>query len=423
MLSRRKFLQYCLHSAVSVSLAQLLLPELADALSLLPGGKPPVIWVEGTSCTGNSISLDNTADPSLRTVLEELIDLRFSQPYMWAQDRDALNLLFDTVREHRDRYILVVEGGIPMALPEAVIIGEQNGERLNARDLIPRLADASRAVVAVGNCAAFGGPSMANPNPTGTKGVWNVVQSKPVINVPGCPAHPDWMVGTLTHIILYGLPRVDEFRRPTMFFGQLVHDICPRRFHYFNGDFAGAPGQAGCLYKVGCKGPITHADCPTRKFNDGVNWCINANNPCIGCAAPDFPDGGTSPFFARLGDLRVPPGVETTAMTVAKGVGAATALGLGAHFTATLRKGRLGKTLSSAEIPQDDQLPLTQDAEALDSKEQLEAEIKAIDRLADEQSALRREIRRLRLANRQHTRRSLLTRLNPFQRWRNKNKG
>jgi hydrogenase small subunit len=346
MLTRRKFLRLCLHTAASVSLAQLLLPDLAEALRLIPGGKPPVIWIEGTSCTGNSISLDNTADPSLRVVLEEIIDLRFSQLLMWPQDTAALDKLYQTREESRDNYILVVEGGIPMGLPEAVIIGEKDGQPLTAREVIPWLAETARAVVAVGNCASFGGPSKAHPNPTGTKGVWNVVSEKPVINVPGCPAHPDWMLGTLVHIILYGLPRVDEYRRPTLFFGELVHDRCPRRFHFFNGDFAAAPGEPGCLFKVGCKGPITHADCPTRKFNDGINWCINANNPCIGCAAPDFPDGGTSPFFSHLTDIRVPPGIETTALTVTKGVAAATTAGIGAHFAVNLARGRLGKNLT-----------------------------------------------------------------------------
>ncbi len=346
MLTRRKFLKYCLQGAAYVSLSQLLLPELAEALRLLPGGKPPVIWIEGTSCTGNSISLDNSADPSLRQVLTEIIDLRYSQIYMWPQGQQAVDILLSTAEENRDRFILVVEGGLPLGLPESVVVGEEGGKPLLASELIPRLGEAAQVVVAVGNCAAFGGPSKGHPNPTGTKGVWNVVTAKPVINVPGCPAHPDWMVGTLVHTILYGLPRVDEFLRPTMFFGELVHDRCPRRFHFFNGDFAAAPGQAGCLLKVGCKGPVTHADCPTRKFNDGVNWCINANNPCIGCAAPDFPDGGTSPFFAHLTDVRVPPGIETTALTVTKAVAAVTAAGIGAHFAASLATGRLGKNLS-----------------------------------------------------------------------------
>lgn len=420
MLTRRRFLQFCLHSAASVSLAQLLQPELAAALRLLPGGKPPVIWLEGTSCTGDTISLDNSADPSLRIVLEEIIDLRFSPLLMWAQDQEALDILFATMETHRDQFILVVEGGIPMDMPEAVIIGEQNGVRLNAKQLITDAAEAARVVVTVGNCAAFGGPSKGNPNPTGTKGVWQVVQKKPVINVPGCPAHPDWMVGTLVHTILYGLPRIDHYRRPTMFFGQLIHDICPRRFHFYNGKFAQSPGMAGCLLKVGCKGPITHADCSTRKFNDGVNWCINANNPCIGCAAPDFPDGGTSPFFSLSPDVNIPPGIKTTAMTVAKGVGAATALGIGAHFTASLLTGRLGESLTASE-----ELPVTPQTceQALGAiKEDLLAENELITRLEEGQRKLRRDVRQLRQANLPLKRRSILSLLNPLRFLRKKNK-
>lgn len=405
MLTRRRFLQLCLHTAAAAGLAQLLLPELAQALRLIPGGKPPVLWVEGTSCTGNSISLDNSSDPSLRTVLQEIIDLRFSQLYMWPSDHEAIGILYDTMERHRDEFILVVEGGIPMGLPESVWVGDRNGSPASARDVIPILGNAARAVVAVGNCAAFGGPSMGNPNPTGTKGVWKVVQTKPVINVPGCPAHPDWIVGTLVHLLLYGLPRVDEFRRPTMFFGQLVHDICPRRFHFFNGEFAQAPGQAGCLFKVGCKGPITHADCPTRKFNDGVNWCINANNPCIGCAAPDFPDGGTSPFFSHLTDVRVPPGVSATALTVTKAVGAVTGAAIATHLAVSYATGRLGENLTeetetNSAAPAQSGITITLPQEERDPE-----------RLEKRQESLQ-----------YGTRRSFLSRLNIFRRLRRKDK-
>ncbi|MBS4031373.1 MAG: hydrogenase small subunit [Clostridiales bacterium] len=420
MLTRRKFLRLCLNTAASATLAQMLLPELAEALRLIPGGKPPVIWIEGTSCTGNSISLDNIADPSLRTVFEEIIDLRYQQLTMWPQSYQAMDVLHETKEKERGRYILVVEGGIPMGLPESVIVGERDGIQLNARDTIPWLAEDAMAVVAVGNCAAFGGPSKAYPNPTGTKGVWNVVTNTPVINVPGCPAHPDWMVGTIVHIILYGLPRVDEFRRPTMFFGQLVHDICPRRFFFFNGDFANAPGEAGCLFKVGCKGPVTHADCPTRKFNDGINWCINANNPCIGCATPDFPDGGTSPFFEHLTDIRVLPGIETTAVTVTKGVGAATALGIGAHFAVNLAKGRLGNNLT---LETEKEIPVPTDNPYSAIKDELETERNALIKIEAEQILMQQDIKQIRrLQNQGRAGKSLLSKLNPLRFFRKKNK-
>ncbi|MBT9166847.1 MAG: Periplasmic (NiFeSe) hydrogenase small subunit [Syntrophomonadaceae bacterium] len=146
LLTRRRFLQFCLHSTASISLAQLLLLEFAEALRLLPGGKPPVLWLEGTSCTGDTISLDNSADPALRIVLEEIIDLRFSPLLMWAQNQEALDILFDTMEKHRDQFILVVEGGIPMGMPEAVIIGERIGKLhqfINDK-LLPDIEDIAR---------------------------------------------------------------------------------------------------------------------------------------------------------------------------------------------------------------------------------------------------------------------------------------
>lgn len=89
LLTRRKFQKLCVQTTVAASLSQLLLPDLARALRLLPGGKPPVLWIEGTSCTGNTVSLDNSADPALREVLEEIIDLRYSQLLMWPQNDEA----------------------------------------------------------------------------------------------------------------------------------------------------------------------------------------------------------------------------------------------------------------------------------------------------------------------------------------------
>ena len=43
-------------------------------------------------------------------------------------------------------------------------------------------------------------------------------------------------------------------------------------------------------------------DCPIRKWNAsgpgdyGVNWCIGARSPCLGCAEPGYPDA-MSPFY------------------------------------------------------------------------------------------------------------------------------
>jgi hydrogenase small subunit len=53
----------------------------------------------------------------------------------------------------------------------------------------------------------------------------------------------------------------------------VIHENCPRRAHFDAGRFAAAFGDEGhrkgwCLYKMGCKGPVTHAACSTRHFNE-----------------------------------------------------------------------------------------------------------------------------------------------------------
>jgi len=123
----------------------------------------------------------------------------------------------------------------------------------------------------------------------------------PVINVPGCPPHPDWFIGTIESILVGGLDavHVDDEGRPKRFFGQLIHENCPRRAYFDEGKFAKHLSDEGCLYELGCKGTITHADCALRRWNNGTNWVIGSGAPCNGCVEPGFPDL-ISPFYQRL---------------------------------------------------------------------------------------------------------------------------
>ena len=50
-------------------------------------------------------------------------------------------------------------------------------------------------------------------------------------------------------------------------------------------------------FSMGCKGPRSACDSFERKWNNGVNWCVN-NATCIGCTSPTFPDG-QSPFYVN----------------------------------------------------------------------------------------------------------------------------
>jgi hydrogenase small subunit len=98
-------------------------------------------------------------------------------------------------------------------------------------------------------------------------------------------------------ILIGGLSsvEVDDKGRPTAFYGKLIHDNCPRRGYFDDGKFAKKFSEPYCLYELGCKGPVTYADCPIRMWNSGTSWCVGANSPCIGCCNPGFPDE-VSPF-------------------------------------------------------------------------------------------------------------------------------
>ena len=218
-----------------------------------------------------------------------------------------MRVIEDTVANDAGGYVLVAEGAIPTSSAGVFgSIGERSGQPFSMRERLEELAKNSMAVLSVGTCASFGGIPAAYPNPTGCKSVRSVLEaagiSKPLINIPGCPPHPDWVVNTIAGILLNGLPKsseLDDNLRPLAFYGKLIHENCPRRASFDEGKFAKKPGDEGCLYELGCKGPITYADCSIRRWNNGTNWVIGVGAPCNGCTQPEFPDF-TSPFYEKL---------------------------------------------------------------------------------------------------------------------------
>jgi len=257
----------------------------------------------------------NSASPNIKNVLIDPVmpgkhvNLRFHATIMAGQGEPAVRVLRETALERPGEYLLLVEGSIPEGPYCAV--GELEGRHLTMKEMTAELAGDALAVIAVGTCASFGGIPSGEPNPTGARSVREVLEqngiSKPLINVPGCPPHPDWLVGTIAMVLLKGLPEPDDLDpalRPKAFYGKLIHDNCPRRAYFDSGQFAGHPGEPGCLYELGCKGPMTYADCPLRLWNNGANWCVGAGAPCIGCTEPTFPDR-LQPIFEKLDETRL----------------------------------------------------------------------------------------------------------------------
>jgi hydrogenase small subunit len=293
--TRREFIKICGGTVAGLSLSQTLIPEVARALEKAARGKPPVLWLQGAGCTGCSVSLLNAVHPDIAEVLLKIIDLRYHPTIMAAAGESAIDALEKTVREAKGKYVVVVEGSIPTAADgRYCVVGEQGGKEITMLEWTSRLGKNAAAVLAFGNCATFGGIPAAKPNPTEAKSVTEIFKRQriktPVINVSGCPPHPDWMVGTIAHILLYGIPKLDELKRPTVFFGRNLHDHCPYRSFFDEEKFSGTfPEKEGCRYQLGCKGPEVNCDSWKRGWNTGVNWCV-ANGTCIGCTEPDFWD-------------------------------------------------------------------------------------------------------------------------------------
>jgi len=301
-ISRRDFLRVAAAAVAAGRLAPAALARLEEALR--SPNAPRVIWLQASGCDGCAISFLNsvhyaTADDLLLNTL----DVKFQSNLQAAAGDLAISALQAAAAQ--PGYILIVEGAIPTGA---------NGRFCRAWtgttmvDALQSLAPNAAFIVALGACASYGGVTRGAPNPTGAKGLGQILgNDSRLINIPGCPAHPDWLVGTLVYLINNGrVPPLDQHRRPLEFFSRRIHDNCFKRRKYCGQPvFAPQLGEVGCMEYLGCKGKHTYADCPIRKWNSrgegqyGVNWCVAARSPCLGCVNPNFPDG-MSPFFVYL---------------------------------------------------------------------------------------------------------------------------
>jgi len=301
-ISRREFLKFCGRIAVLLGLSETFIPQIAEAIEkTVKSRRPSVIWLEFQDCAGNTESFTRANSPSVGQAVLESISLDYHETLMAAAGHKAEKAREMALEENKGKVIVVVEGSIPT---------KDNGVYCciggkTALQIIKEVEPYALVFVAVGTCAAFGGLPKANPNPTGAVAVEDVVRSKPVINVPGCPANPDVLMGILVHYLVFGrLPDLDAQKRPLFAYGKRIHDTCERRPHFDAGQYVlsfddyGAR-QGYCLYKVGCKGPETYNICAAWRWNMGASWPVKAGHPCLGCSEKDFWDRFT-PFYERI---------------------------------------------------------------------------------------------------------------------------
>ena len=277
----------CPNFSMRLEMASVLFHQAVDAVREGRIPKRNLIWLELTGCAGNIISLLDGGDPDFKSLVTQLTHLLYDNSLMAAQGEAAMEQLFGAVGSD---YILAVEGAVSTRENGLyTIIGRWKGRPVTAYEVIGLLGEGAAHVIAVGTCASDGGISAARPNPAGCVGIQNLLNRK-VIKLPGCPCHPDWFMGTLAHVLLFGEPELDNRQRPLMFYSTLIHDMCPRRPYFDQGIFASQLGEKTCMFKLGCRGPVTRVDCPLRKWNERVNWPIGDDSPCNGCAMFGFPD-------------------------------------------------------------------------------------------------------------------------------------
>lgn len=272
---------------------------LAGGLEKILAGKAKVLWLQGMSCTGCSVSFLNSEEPGPLQILTEIISLVYHPNISAAQGETVMEVIDKLTAQ--GGYFLIFEGSIPVGMPEACVLG---GKPLTS--ILPEVLRNAAAVVAAGTCTAFGGIPGAEGNDTGAVGVGEFMQQQGIavegrlINCPGCPVHPQSLLGTLAYVLAKGVPQLHpELLTPDMFYKKSVHDECPRFHQWERLEFAKKFGDEGCLFNLGCLGPRSHTNCPRQQWNGAVNWCVRAGAPCIACTNADFAKRRDFPFYRK----------------------------------------------------------------------------------------------------------------------------
>ena len=336
--SRREFMYFCGVAAACAGLQASGIAQVVETFEKAP--RPPVVWLHFQECTCCSESFIRSSHPIVADIIFDTLSLDYTETLLAASGKQAEKCRDDAMKNNKGKYILLVEGSVPMAGDGAYcMIGGKSAEQI-----LREAADGAAAIVAWGSCASHGCIQSAKPNPTSATPIHKVI-NKPVINVPGCPPIAEVMTAVVTHILLFGkIPELDSQGRPKEFYGRRVHDTCYRRPYYDAGLFVeawddDAARKGYCLYKMGCRGPVTYNACSVTKWNGNLSYPIQSGHGCIGCSESGFWDNG--PFYSQL-ETFPGFGIEATADKVGMAATVATLGGVALHaITSNIRKHKL----------------------------------------------------------------------------------
>ena len=268
-----------------------------------------VLWLQSGGCGGCSMSVLNAESPDFYSSLtQNNINLLWHPSFSEASTDEFLQLLDGIENKQIQLDALCLEGSVMMGPNGSGRFHMLSGTGRPMFRVLESLAKVAHFTIGIGSCAAFGGITMAGSNPgeatclqyegkesgglLGTN--WISPDKLPVINIAGCPTHPNWVIETLIQLAMGELntEHLDSFNRPRSYTDHLVHHGCPRNEFYEYKASAVQPSDQGCMMEhMGCLGTQARADCNTRLWN-GEGSCLRGGYACINCTAAEFEEPG-----------------------------------------------------------------------------------------------------------------------------------
>ncbi len=265
-------------------------------------------WLQAGGCSGDTMSILNLESPNLFSRLSSLdIDLVWHPSLSTISAKEHDQLIEDILSGKILLDILCLEGNVVTG-PDGTGMFDTFRAKPK-KDLIAKISQLAKHVIAVGTCASFGGFGSHEGDEIQGIGLqqhhkkhggflgedFRSKSNTKVINLPGCPIHPKALEFVL-NMISHNLPiELDQNATPLSYYKHTVHQGCTRNEHHEYRVEDQVFGEEGCLFfHLGCKGPVTHASCNKHLWNE-ANSKTRAGVPCFGCTSVDFPHA--SAFF------------------------------------------------------------------------------------------------------------------------------
>lgn len=286
--SRRQFLKKCRDISLLLCGSLACSREIAEGFIKLATEPLRLVFIQGQNCLGCTTSLTYGNEYQFNDFIQRIVNLQVHPALSFSQGAAFIERLEQA--RVQGGYILVIEGSIPVGIKQACYLGEWP-----LADVLGDYAIAAQTVICSGTCASHGGIPASAGNELEAVSAEEFLRRnnivKPLLKLPGCPVHPDHLMGSVAYIAETGQLPPSKEGKPLAYFGETIHNHCGRFQHFTQDRYLTdyETESAYCLLKQGCRGPITYADCPSRRWNGKVSSCIESSAPCVGCKTEQWP--------------------------------------------------------------------------------------------------------------------------------------